>query len=326
MPAPTFGLLHDFRRPEGGPGSSYADYYAECLEEVVVAERLGFTAVWLSEHHLTRDGMTPSPLVLAAGVATRTSRIGIGTSVLVLPLHHPLRVAEDAAVADLLSNGRLLLGVGQGYAEHEFAAFGVDRRRRASLLEEAVPILSQALGTGRVTAAGRHWSFDDVPVTPSPLRAVPIYVGEVTEAGLRRAARLGDAVIVYCATPADLRARRALLDSVLADSALPPVPLVCTSVLHVARDPDLAWAEAARGIAYLEGELAGYRDRSSGPAPNRADYLVGTPEEVADRLVALHRDVGFSHFAHWARLPGLSHARAVESLRLVAEEVVPALR
>jgi alkanesulfonate monooxygenase SsuD/methylene tetrahydromethanopterin reductase-like flavin-dependent oxidoreductase (luciferase family) len=171
-----------------------------------------------------------------------------------------------------------------------------------------------------VTVEGRHWTFADVPVTPSPRRPVPILVGGVTEAGLRRAARLGDAVIIYCATPADLLARRALLDTVD-----PSIPLVCTGVLHVADDPDQAWAEAAPGIAYLEGQIASYSDADA-PALRRDDYLVGTPAEVADRLAALHRELRFVHFAHWARLPGLSHERTLESLRLFADEVVPRVR
>lgn len=320
MPVPSFGILHDFRSPASNPGDR-GTYLAECLAEVTEADRLGLRTVWLSEHHLTPDGMIPAPLVLAAAIAARTSRIEIGTSILVLPLHHPLRVAEEAALVDLVSGGRLVLGVGQGYAPREFAAFGVRRRDRATLLEEGVEILRQALGTGRVTVAGRHWTFADVPVTPSPRRAVPILVGGVTEAGLRRAARLGDAVVVYCATPADLLARRALLDTVD-----PAVALVCTGVLHVADDPERAWAEAAPGIAYLEGQIASYSDSSDAPGPRRDDYLVGTPADVADRLAALHRELRFVHFAHWARLPGLSHERALESLRLFAGEVVPRVR
>jgi alkanesulfonate monooxygenase SsuD/methylene tetrahydromethanopterin reductase-like flavin-dependent oxidoreductase (luciferase family) len=249
----TFGILHDFRQPLPHT-RGYPEFYAECLDEVAEAERLGFETVWLSEHHFTPDGMPPSPLVLAAAVAARTTTIRIGTSVLVLPLHHPLRVAEDAAAVDLLSGGRLVLGVGQGYAEHEFAAFGVDRRRRGPRLDEAVGVL-------------RDWAHDGVPVTPSPDRTVPLYVGGVTEKGLRRAVRLGDGVIVYCGTPADLVARRALLDTIDAD-----VPLVATSILHVAEDADTAWAQAAPGIAYLEGQIATYA-----ASPLRSTWPRGSP-------------------------------------------------
>jgi alkanesulfonate monooxygenase SsuD/methylene tetrahydromethanopterin reductase-like flavin-dependent oxidoreductase (luciferase family) len=332
MGTPTLGVMHDFRQPLPRE-RSYAAYYAECLDEVAEADLLGFDTVWMSEHHLTADGFLPSPLVMSAAIAARTRRIRIGTSILVLPLHNPLRIAEDAAVADLISGGRMILGVGQGYAEHEFAGFGVDRRHRSSLLEENVEILRQALTGGRVTFHGQHWSFDDLPVTPSPARRVPLYIGGTTEPALRRAIRIGDGVIIYCATPQDFRARRALLDIALAGQrdtqttasvAPASVPLVCTGILHVADDPDQAWAEASTGIAYLEGGIASYSNTNA-VVHDRANYLVGTPEVVARRLAALHDDVRFDHFAYWARLPGLSHARAMESLRMVASRVLPAL-
>jgi probable F420-dependent oxidoreductase len=311
----SFGILHDFRRP-ATDRRPYAEYYAECLDEVAAADRLGFDTVWLSEHHATEDGMMPAPLVAAAAIAARTERIRIGTSILVLPFHHPVRVAEQVAVADLLSGGRMVLGVGQGYAEHEFALFGVDRRHRGTLLDEAVAVLRQAWTRDRLDFHGRHWQFEDVPVTPRPERSIPVYVAGVSAAGLRRAARIGDGVLVYCATPRDLVARQALL----AEAA----PYLCTSILHVDRDPDRAWAEAAPGIGYLEGQIASLSGQAA-PALDRDEYLVGTPEQVAARLVELREATGFVHFAHWARLPGLSHRRALETLELVATEVVPRL-
>jgi alkanesulfonate monooxygenase SsuD/methylene tetrahydromethanopterin reductase-like flavin-dependent oxidoreductase (luciferase family) len=302
---PTFGIMHDFRPRAGG---DHRRHHAECLAEVALADELGIDTVWLSEHHLTPDGLTSAPLVLAAAVAARTSRILVGTNVLVLPLHHPLRVAEEAALVDIVSGGRLVLGVGQGYAPAEFAAFGVSLTDRARLLTEGVRVLRAALETGEV---------DGLPVTPSPLRRVPVNIAGVTPAGLRRAARLGDAVQVYCATPADLLARRAVLDTIDRD-----VPLVCTSVLHVAATAEQAWAEAGPGIAYLEGQISAYSGERAGPPPRREDYLVGTPDDVAIRLTELHRALRFTHFAHWARLPGLTHERALASLRLYATEVL----
>ncbi|ADB33022.1 Luciferase-like monooxygenase [Kribbella flavida DSM 17836] len=319
MDDPTFGVLHDFRQPLPHH-AAMSRYYAESLDEVAAADQLGFDAVWMSEHHLTADGLLPSPLVMAAAIAARTTQLRIGTNILVLPLHHPLRVAEDAAVADLVSAGRLVLGVGQGYAEEEFAAFGADRRHRGTLLEEGITLLRRAWSAEPINLHGEHWSYSQLSVTPKPERPIPIYVGGVTAAGLRRAARLGDAVIIYCAKPDELRARRALLDQVA-----PGTPLTCTSILHVADDPEQAWAEVAPGIAYLEGQIATYGGRGDLPEPQRGDYLVGTPEQVTEQLVALHRDVQFDHFAHWTRLPGLSHHRALESLQLLATEVVPAV-
>ena len=294
-----FGVLMDVRGEAG--------YGGERVEEVVVADRLGFDGVWLSEHHLTGDGMLPSPLVMAGVLAARTARIRLGTNILVLPLHQPLRVAEEAAVLDRVSGGRLVLGVGQGYSEREFAAFGVDRRRRGALLEEGVRVIREA------------WSGGEV--TPRPRGEFPIYVAGVTAAGLRRAARLGDGVIIYCATPADLIARRKLLDEVVDD----PPPLICTGIMHVDHDADRAWADAAPGIAYLEGEIASYGGTEPPPL-QREDYLVGTPEDVAARLIALHEATRFVHFAHWLRLPTVSHETALRSLELIADRVIPAVR
>lgn len=293
-----FGVLMDVRE-EG--------YGGDRVEEVVAADRLGFDGVWVSEHHLTGDGMLPAPLVMGAVLAARTSRIRVGTNILVLPLHHPLRVAEEAAVVDLVSGGRMMLGVGQGYSEREFAAFGVDRRQRGALLEEGVRVIREA------------WSSDEV--TPRPQGKIPIYVAGVTAAGLRRAARLGDGVIIYCATPADLIARRKLLDEVVDN----PPPLICTGIMHVDDDADRAWADAAPGIAYLEGEIASYGGTEP-PALRREDYLVGTPDDVADRLIALHEATRFVHFAHWLRLPTVSHQTAMRSLELIASQVIPAVR
>ncbi|MFB6724381.1 LLM class flavin-dependent oxidoreductase [Kribbella sp. NPDC056345] len=293
-----FGVLVDVR----------GDGYGAVVEEVVVADGLGFGAAWLSEHHLSGDGVLPSPLVMAGVLLGRTERIRVGTNVLVLPLRHPVLVAEEVAVLDRVSGGRFVLGVGQGYAEREFEVFGVDRRRRGRLLEEGVGVIRQA------------WA-GELGVTPRPANAVPILVAGVTGAGLTRAARVGDGVIVYCATPKDFVARRRLMEEVLTEVP----PLVCTGIMHVDEDADRAWSDAAPGIAYLEGEIASYGGNEP-PVLRREDYLVGTPEEVARKLIALHAETQFVEFAHWMRLPTMSHAAAMRSLELIASRVVPAVQ
>src|SRR3712207_5495169 len=159
--APTFGLWYDFRQKL--PLGDYARFYAECLEEIEEGERLGFTGVWLSEHHFVDDGYLPSPLVVAAAIAARTERIRIGTNVLLLPMHHPLRVAEDAAVVDLVSGGRFILGVGQGYVQHEFETLGFDRKFRPSLFEEGIEVIRQAWEEGHVGYEGRRWQIGRAP-------------------------------------------------------------------------------------------------------------------------------------------------------------------
>src|SRR5919199_2432955 len=171
---PTFGLWYDFRQKLPFT-EKYEDFYAACLEEIEEGERLGFTGVWLSEHHFVDDGYLPSPLVVAAAIAMRTTRMRIGTNVLLLPMHHPLRVAEDAAVADLISGGRFTLRGGQGYGQHEFEVLGFDRKYRPSLFEEGIEIIRQAWEEGRIGYEGKRWRFDDLQFGPRPNGKVPIY-------------------------------------------------------------------------------------------------------------------------------------------------------
>lgn len=322
--SPTFGVMHDFRQPLPWRGP-IADYYDECLRLIEAADELGYEAVWMSEHHGTTDGFVAAPFVVAGAIAARTRRIRIGTNVTLLPLHHPLRVAEDGAAVHALSGGRLILGVGQGYAPHEFELFGVDRRHRPSRLEEGIAIIRQAWREGRTGFAGRRFALPDGPFEPRPDPSAPIYVGATGGPALERAVRLADGLLTYVAEPALVSGRYAdyleTLDRMGRDRA--SFPFVLTSVCHVAPDADAAWQRAARGIAYLESAL---RPEPLAPdALDPADYLVGTPDQIAERLTALYGNVPFDHFAFWARLPGLSYEEAASSQALFVKEVAPAL-
>jgi alkanesulfonate monooxygenase SsuD/methylene tetrahydromethanopterin reductase-like flavin-dependent oxidoreductase (luciferase family) len=158
------------------------------------AEEAGFDSFWVTEHHGMPDGYLPSPLTLLAALAPVTERIELGTGVLLAPLHHPLRVAEDAALVDRLSGGRLILGLGLGYAEHEYRAFAVDPAGRGARLAALVDLLRVA-GDGAPfssPALGLH----DVRVTPTPARPIPIWLGGYATGALRRAGRLADGHLV----------------------------------------------------------------------------------------------------------------------------------
>jgi alkanesulfonate monooxygenase SsuD/methylene tetrahydromethanopterin reductase-like flavin-dependent oxidoreductase (luciferase family) len=190
----TFGVFYDFRNPADFR-RDWTSLYHQTLEQIDwVDETPAFKSVSLSEHHFVDDGYLPSVLAMACVIASRTQRVGIGTNILQLPLHQPLRVAEDALVADVLSGGRFRLGVANGYREQEFAGFGTSPHHRKARMEEAVAILRRAFANETFSFNGKHWSFPELRVSPpSPRPAGPeIWIGGTHPAALDRAARLGD--------------------------------------------------------------------------------------------------------------------------------------
>lgn len=171
------GVYFDLRNPSAWR-RPWPDVYAAALAQIAAVERLGADAVWLSEHHMFDDGYLPQPLTFAAAVAARTSTVRIGTAVLVAPLRHPRHIAEEAAVVDLVSNGRLELALGAGYSLPEYAAFDVDGARRYGLTDAAV---AEVL---------RLWRGGEI--TPPPVqRPPPMWLGYQGPRGARRAGRLG---------------------------------------------------------------------------------------------------------------------------------------
>ena len=138
-----FGLLYDFRNPPPWYVPS-PDLYAETFDQIRAVESLGFDSVWLTEHHFTDDGYLPAMNPVAGAVAMITERVTIGHSVLLLPLHHPLQVAEEGAILDIVSNGRFIFGPGLGYKIDEFESFGIDRHQRAAIMDESMELITRA--------------------------------------------------------------------------------------------------------------------------------------------------------------------------------------
>jgi alkanesulfonate monooxygenase SsuD/methylene tetrahydromethanopterin reductase-like flavin-dependent oxidoreductase (luciferase family) len=329
-----FGLLYDFRNPAQWrmPNDRL---YAQILEQMVFAEQLGFESIWLSEHHFVDDGYCPSLLTLAAHVAARTTRARIGTSVLLLPFHDPLRVAEDAATVDILSGGRLDLGIGLGYRAEEFEVFGFPRRQRPSRFEENLAILRKAWGNEPFTHAGRYRRIETpIRVTPQPLQQPhpPIWCAASSIPAAERAARerlhltIRGSREVYDAWANGLRE--------LGDD---PSAYQCVTrrSFYVCDDPERGWAEIAPHViyqtrAYDEWGAAGLNATTDSSEQlerrARATWFVGPPQQVATEMRAYHQRLPFTELIGFGVPPGMEPEKLNPSLERFARQVMPLLR
>jgi len=240
-------------RSRTGDPSTRADLYAAALDMCAWAETRGCVAAVVSQHHGVDDGYLPSPIPLAAAIAARTTTLHVSVAALLLALYEPVKLAEDMAVVDLISRGRVSYVIGIGYRAEEFAMFGVDRRRRAQMIEERVGILRRLWTGEEVDVEGRRARITPLPFTPGgPMLAY----GGGTEAAARRAGRLG---LTFIAETHDSSLEVAYLDEAARAGATPAgcmfpaadIPLTA----FVADDPDRAWAEIGE---YLLVDAGGY--------------------------------------------------------------------
>ncbi|MEM7469533.1 MAG: LLM class flavin-dependent oxidoreductase [Pseudomonadota bacterium] len=191
-----FGIAADFRNPVKWR-RPFPDLYQEVLDQMVLAESLGFHNCWLTEHHFTEDGYNPSLLGAASAIAARTKTIRIGSFILLLPFLHPVRAAEDVALVDIISNGRFDFGVGQGYSFHEFNGFCIDRATRGARYRESMSIIKQLFTEEQVSFDGEFTQIKDVRLSPKPVQQPypPIWVGARGPKAIKRAARDGHNLI-----------------------------------------------------------------------------------------------------------------------------------
>jgi alkanesulfonate monooxygenase SsuD/methylene tetrahydromethanopterin reductase-like flavin-dependent oxidoreductase (luciferase family) len=329
-----FGIITCQRYP-GDPRSD-EDLYADALDLAVYAEELGFDSVWTSEHHFVDDGYLPALLPMCAAIAARTTRVEIGTGLLLMPLHDPLRIAEDAAVVDLLSRGRLVLGLGLGWRDEEFEGFGVPMGERVARLEDAVRVLRGAWSGEAISAHGVA-----VHVTPRPGRPAgpPIWIGAWAEPAVRRAGRIADGFVASGGTLAEFAEQVGWATQEGGDR--PPALGLHSRTFAWNGSADEAWdlvKPFMRYVSWKYDDMEGARGRS-GPPPSpppmtaeeeralRAEIIVGTPDQVAHQIGGYRQVAGDDlHFIADLYWPGMDPQLQREAMRIFAEEVVPLLR
>lgn len=189
MPDLRVGVAYDFRNPPDS-GASDQILYAEVMEQVQWLDKLGADLVWFTEHHFVEDGYLPSWIPVAGAMAAVTNHVRFGTDICLMPFNHPIRLAEDLAVLDNLSGGRVEVGLGMGYAPHEFRGFGLPVSRRVSLMNEGIEVLQRCFTGERFSYHGKRYQFEDVIITPGYVQpgGPPLWIASMSEAGAARAA------------------------------------------------------------------------------------------------------------------------------------------
>ena len=315
------GLYFDLRNPPAW-ATDFGRLYGFTLEMCEEAERLGCHSIWLSEHHRFDDGYLSQPLTMAAAVAARTRVPRIGTAIVVAPLHHPVELAEQAAVVDIISHGRLELGLGAGYRVPEFELYGADLASRYTDTDD------------RAREVRRLW--DDGIVSPGPLQdRLPIWMGYQGPKGAHRAGQLGEGLLSI--DPALVEPYR----NGLSDAGHDPDMARMAGGIQgwVSEDPEADWPIVARHLAH---QVDSYRrhmvEGTDHPTPRPIDpdrlrqreiggplshFVYGTPEDVATRIRAHVGDAPVETVFFWASLSGMPEEMVARNVHTVCTRLAP---
>lgn len=349
------GLLHLFEEPLG---KTDQDMYQENLELAIYADEIGLHSVWIAEHHFSEYGVMPSTQVFGTYIAARTKRIRIGTGVVVLPFHHPIRVAEEFAFLDVLSGGRLDLGIGRGYQPHEFRGYGITIEEARERYDEARRILRMAWETGEVNFSGKYYSFKGVKPRPRPLQkptppifgssfnpdtikyqaeqknnllftpllASPEKAKEYVDVLLRLGEdssryRMGGLVFVFVAEDRETALR--IFEK-------PCMWYFKTFTKYIPKEGYPETEQFYKNLnemyftfltAYDRGELPFSEIVDSGPFQH--GFLIGSPKEVNERLdMLLSNYPDLTDILCWTRLGGLDHRLCMSSMKLFVDKVL----
>jgi len=330
------GVWYDFRNPAAWR-IPWQQLYNETLDQARWAEELGFNSIWLSEHHFTDDGYMPSLPTALGAIAARTERVRLGTAVLLAPLHHPLRLAEDLAVVDLISNGRLDVGLAVGYRSKEFEVMAVPRSERGRRTEETVALLRLAWSGRPFSFDGACYRFEDVTVTPPPAQSPspPIFLGGSSIPAARRAGRLGCGFVADSGGSLDLYEVYADAFTVV-EGGLEAPEIRTNRLVYVCSDPERAWEMLGSHLLYQHNVYAQWAREAGDPATRQTDlrtpaelstgsYLIGTSQQVLDELKHVFEAGPVTEVIFWARPPGVTLEDSSASLQLIADEILPAL-
>jgi alkanesulfonate monooxygenase SsuD/methylene tetrahydromethanopterin reductase-like flavin-dependent oxidoreductase (luciferase family) len=326
-----FGLL-SAQRTAGDP-RSWEDVYAETIALSQDLERLGYDSVWTTEHHFVDDGYMPSLLVTSAAIAAATTTINIGTGVVLAPLHRPIRLAEDAATVQVISNGRLLLGLGLGWSSLEYEVLGVDMAIRGRAMADTLQFLPLALTGEPFTWEGDVYTYPELAIRPAPSTPIPLIVGGGVDAAVRRAARHADGFFSN-ASPSGFVHQVAVAVEEMERNGRDPLSFrwIYYGVMYPGPRAEILTSAWEQQWKYSDMEASASRSGIATPpaisAPDAErvgeQIICGSPQEIIDALGAIREQAGVP--IEWiarSYFPDVSYERQLEIAGQLASDVMP---
>ena len=330
-----FGLLSAQLRPGE---ADWARAYEETIRAAIDVERLGFSSVWTTEHHFVDDGYMPSLAVVSGAIAAATSEIEIGTGVILAPLHHPLRLAEDSATVHLLSGGRFILGLGLGWSQTEFAGLGADISKRGTSMEEILTILPQAWSGTPFRHQGMVYDLPELAVRPVPSSKIPVLIGGGAEAAIRRAARRADGLFANVPKDKFLEQLDWVRDECERVGRDPgELRIIHYSVMLPGDDEDRAFDRYRDHLWQMMWKYSDMENSTNraGPPPAAPTFdeamrsgllgrstIAGSPDRIVSELLDLREAAGVPvEFVARSYFPTLGYEEQFELMQRLAEEV-----
>lgn len=313
-------------------GRTARQFYAELIEQAQWAEELGYESYWVAEHHFHHYGIVPAPSVFLTAIAQHTQTIRLGTGIVVCPFHNPLLVAEQYAMLDVLSGGRLNFGAGSGYLAHEFAGFNVDPREKRERFDEALDIILRAWQGERLTVHGTYNSIEDVAINVQPVQQPhpPTWIAVIRAEAAPFVARRGMPIMGIPYVLERIEAVREMIQAYhqgYRGAGHDPAQADVTLAWHtyVAETTDAAIREARDAMQqYTDTRLfATSQGKTFDELYDNGLLIIGDPAYCRDRIEAL-REFGMTRMLTLTNFGGLEHAKVQKSMHLFAKEVMPA--
>ena len=319
--------------------------------EAIYAEELGFHSAWVGEHHFSTLGVNSSPEMVLMYVAAKTKRIRLAPAITVLPLHHPIRVAEQWATLDLLSDGRVNFATGRGYDRREYEPFGAKFEENSAVFAEGLEIVQRLWESdGAISHHGKYYNFDDVWVTPTPVqKPMPIYVASFSQPSIELAARLGTGLVVAAGAAnsvhGGLMQVGKLYREACAARGRAPKRLITSYYIHFADTPEQERAARERQLRYHQECTSPAFPGDPKTAPEDYKYfvkiveryqsmkaedfnenavLIGSPQQIIDTLKRKVEAAGFDEVILYFNMGLKPHAQVKEEMARFMAEVAPA--